>query len=82
MSRPKHPKKEIEAAVQYAESKGWRFIQAGNSSHAWGRLYFPEKSRDGCKISIWSTPKSAPIHAEQIKRAINKCLHKSENNND
>lgn len=32
--RPRHPNKHIEAAVQYAESLGWRFIKG--HGHRWG----------------------------------------------
>lgn len=75
MDRPKHPKKEIEQAVRYAEEHGWRYISAGGSAHCWGRLYCPERSRDGCMMSIWSTPRSPANHAEQILRAVKKCPH-------
>ena len=82
MGRPIHPKKEIEAAVQYAESKGWRFIDAGKSAHAWGRLFCPEQSRDGCQMSIWSTPKSADNHGKQIRRTVDRCPHGGEDDHD
>jgi hypothetical protein len=36
MARSRHPNKDIEAAVQYAENQGWRCIAAGH----WGRLLF------------------------------------------
>jgi hypothetical protein len=36
MARPVHPDKDIEAAVSFAESQGWRHIPPGNSAHAWG----------------------------------------------
>ncbi len=36
--RPRHPNKEIELAIKYAESKGWRYHPSGQSAHAWGRL--------------------------------------------
>jgi hypothetical protein len=34
--RPRHPNKEIEAAVQYAEVNGWTCTVLGG--HAWGIL--------------------------------------------
>lgn len=76
MIRQKHPKKEIEQALIYAEEKGWR-IDAGGS-HAWGKMYCPfndNECRCGefCITSIWSTPKSPVNHAKQIKRIINNC---------
>ena len=38
MSRKKHAKKEIEAALVYAESKGWKIEEAGKSAHV-GDVY-------------------------------------------
>ena len=54
MSRPRHPDKDIERAVKYAESQGWRFKLS--RGHAWGHLYCPGATRDGCRTSVWSTP--------------------------
>lgn len=75
MSRPKHPNKAIEAAIQYAEDNGWRYREAGGSSHAWGRLLCPEESREGCQMSIWSTPRNPENHAKQIRRRVDNCEH-------
>lgn len=74
-SRKKHPNKEIEKAIQYAESKGWRYKKAGQSAHAWGRLLCPFGERDGCSLSVWSTPRNADVHAEQIKKRVKQCKH-------
>ena len=75
MSRKKHPSKEIEAAIQYAESHGWHYKQAGSSAHAWGRLLCPLHRREGCMMSIWSTPRNPYVHAEQIKKQVANCTH-------
>lgn len=77
MPRKRHSKKDIEEALVYAESHGWRIEPA--TGHAWGRLYCPYNSADCrcgeyCVISIWSTPKSASNHARQIRRVIDRCL--------
>jgi len=72
----KHHNKDIRKSVEYAVSKGWRVEDAGNSSHAWARLKCPETSREGCMISIWSTPRVPENHARQIIRAVDKCPHK------
>jgi len=74
--RKQHPNKEIEAAIVYAEKHGWRHKKAGGSAHAWGRLYCPRMDREGCSMSIWSTPKSPEHYAKQIKRKVNNCPHK------
>ena len=53
----------------------WRVTDAGSSSHAWTRLKCPESSRDGCIISVWSTPRVPQNHASQIMRVVDKCPH-------
>lgn len=73
--RKKHPNKEIEMAIQYAESRGWRYKKAGNSAHAWGRLLCLLENREGCSMSIWSTPINTDIHARQIRKRVNACPH-------
>ena len=39
MARFPHPKKDVEDALAYAESHGWRIKEEG--SHAWGKMYCP-----------------------------------------
>ena len=73
--RPKHPNKDIEQAIRYAESKHWRYQPTGNSAHAWGRMLCPLATRDGHAMSVWSTPKSAENHARQIIRNVDACEH-------
>jgi hypothetical protein len=76
MSRPRHPNKHIEAAIQHAESLGWR-VQL-SSGHAWGKLFCPHRARGSCIISVWSTPRSPENHARQIRRAVDRCPHDQE----
>ena len=76
MMRTRHPKKEVEEAVRYAEECGWR-IEVGGS-HAWGRMYCPyndPECRCGefCITSIWSTPRNMVNHARQLKRIVSNC---------
>lgn len=73
--RKKHPNKEIEAAIQYAESNGWQYKSTGGSAHAWGRFICPLHTREGCMMSIWSTPRNPYAHADQIKRQVDRCPH-------
>ncbi len=75
-ARTKHPKKEVEDALQYAEDAGWRVSVGG--SHAWGRIYCPfndSECRCGefCIASIWSTPRNPGNHARQIRRVVDNC---------
>ena len=78
MIRKKHPKKEIEEAIQYAEVQGWRYRKVGGSAHAWGSLLCSFQGREGCRMSVWSTPRDAEIHARQIQRRVNACPHDEE----
>ncbi len=75
MKRKKHPKKVIEEAIRYAETQGWQYKNTGNSAHAWGRLLCPFKKREGCSMSIWSTPRDTQAHASQIRKRVNACPH-------
>jgi len=59
MSRPRHPDKHIEGAVQHAESLGRR-VQMSNGP-AWGFLLCPQNTRDGCSIGVYSTPRKPEI---------------------
>ncbi|WP_457436776.1 hypothetical protein [Pseudomonas sp. TE3786] len=76
MTRSAHPKKEIEYALKYAESQGWRVLQGG--SHCWGKIYCPyndAECRCGefCISGIWSTPKSPGNFASAIRRVVDNC---------
>jgi hypothetical protein len=76
MSRPVHPKKEVEAAIKHAESNGWRVVHGG--AHAWGKLYCPyddDECRCGefCIAGIWSTPRNAQNHANALRRVVDHC---------
>ena len=78
MVQPKHPNKEIEQAIRYAESKRWRYYSSEHSAHAWGRLLCPLTAREVHSMSIWSTPKSADNHARQIRRNVDACEHRGD----
>lgn len=73
-TRPRHPNKEVEEAVLYAEAKKWNWRKQGH----WGRLYCPKADRDGCQVGVNGTPRDADIHARQIKRAVDRCPHQKE----
>ena len=76
MARSKHPKPEIEAAIQHAEEHGWSVEEGG--AHAWGKMYCPYNDKNcrcgiHCITSIWSTPQNAGNHGKQLKRAVYNC---------
>ncbi|WP_349367349.1 hypothetical protein [Salinarimonas sp.] len=60
--------------MAYAESQGWSFRKQGH----WGRLYCAKADRDGCQVGVNGTPKNADNHARQIVRAVNRCPHRQE----
>ena len=72
---PTHPNKHIEAALQYARSKGFRVEKAGPRAHPWGSIKCPAGSREGCMMSVWSTPKNPERHARAIRRWVDNCPH-------
>ena len=72
-ARPTHPNKDIEAAVAFAEARGWQYVHS--NGHPWGRLQFHYGQQGGCQFSVWSTPKNAFDHARQIIRRVNRCPH-------
>jgi len=78
MARPKHPNKEIEAALLYAETHGWTVEKASGSAHCWGQLRCPANNSGCwqglyCQQSVWSTPKNPANHARLLKRIVDKC---------
>jgi hypothetical protein len=81
MTRNRHPKKEVEEAIKYAEEFGWQ-IEVGGS-HAWGKMKCPYNERDCrcgkfCIASIASTPRNAANHAKQIRRVVDNCTKKDD----
>ncbi|MGP2522129.1 hypothetical protein ACTUSX_19865 [Pantoea ananatis] len=71
----KHPNKYIQAAIEYAVSKGWDWVAPGNSAHCFCKLRCgnPEDEHRGHQMSVWSTPRSAENHAKQIRSMVDKC---------
>ena len=79
--RPRHPNKEIEAAVAYAEEQGWSWFKV--KGHAWGKLNCARHDRNGCTVFVWSTPKVPENHARQTgARLIAARTRKEEKNGD
>ncbi len=68
--RGRHPKKEVEGALRDAEAGGWLVTPKG-AGHRWGVA----ECGGGCRVSIWSTPKSPGNHAKDVRRAVERCPH-------
>lgn len=80
--RRSHAKKEVEAALVYAETRGWLVIPGKGRSHAWGKMFCPLNQADCrcgefCITSIWSTPRSAGNHASMLRRVVDNCTASS-----
>lgn len=78
MTRLKHPNKEIEAALEHAENRGWSIEKTKGHAHAWGKMKCPQNDPacwggKNCTKSIWSTPKRPQDHAKDLKRIVDKC---------
>jgi len=73
----RHPKQEVEEALAAARTAGWS-VERTVSGHRWGVMRCSEHSRDGCQVSIWSTPGNAGNHANQLRRALERCPHTQE----
>jgi len=71
--RPRHPKKEVEDAVRFAESRGWVVTMRGGG-HAWGVLRCGSGSGAGhCQVWVFSTPSDPGTHAKKIVRQVLDC---------
>ncbi|PLR37299.1 hypothetical protein CYR55_10170 [Chimaeribacter californicus] len=67
-----HPNKHIQAAIEYALSQGWTFLEG--RGHAFGRLYCGTPHHREHMMSVWSTPAVPERHACQIRRKVDSCL--------
>lgn len=74
MSRREHPNKEIDAVVEEAVRSGWT-LSISKKGHAWGQLFCEFKSRGGCILRVWSTPRNPEAFAKDLRRRIAKCSH-------
>ena len=74
-----HGSKELpERNRRDAERLGW--VVERRSGHAWGLLKcrkHDDQCRCGrfCRMSVWSTPRSAGNHARQLITRIDGCIH-------
>ena len=92
IERHRHPNKEIEKALVYAEEHAWRVKDAKGHPHS--IMYCPHNDKDCrcgefCITSVWSTPRSPEAHARQLRRVIDNCTggaasedEKTEDNNE
>ncbi len=74
--RAKHPKKDVEEALRFAEENGW-LVRPTASGHRWGEMTCGHQDADRCRISIWSTPKNPGNHANHLRRKVRNCPHQT-----
>jgi hypothetical protein len=73
--RSKHPKKDVEEALQEAEVAGM-IVEDGHGH--WGVIWCPGDEDHRCPrpFWVWSSPKNAQNHAKQIRRYTARCTHR------
>lgn len=72
--RARHPKKDVEQALRFAEENGWQ-VRPTASGHRWGEMTCGLAGHDSCRVSIWSTPKNPGNHASRLRRKVRNCPH-------
>ncbi|MHB8467668.1 MAG: hypothetical protein ACYDH6_20370 [Acidimicrobiales bacterium] len=70
-ARPRHPRKQVEEVLRYAEERGWSVVKRRGRGHAWGVARCPAV----CTKWVWSTPADADNHAREIRHAVDACPH-------
>ena len=66
----RHPKKEVNAALDYADSVRFT-VERTVAGHKWGRII----CACGAWVSVWSTPRSPENHGRQLRRWVDQHLH-------
>ncbi len=74
MNKQRHSKKEVAAAIEYAQRNGWG-VDYGGKSHVCATLYCPGGPECCRPLRVYSTPQNPGNHAKQIIRAIDRCGH-------
>jgi hypothetical protein len=87
MARRRHPKKEVERALQDLERLGWQVEVRKTSGHAWGLLRCPNPRTDCrcgefCQMTINATPQNAATHAAKLLQKANGCVQIREERRD
>lgn len=65
MARDRHQRKQVEEALQFAESLGCQ-VEVRHAGHTWGHVVAPNSQR----MRVWSTPKDADVAAKIIRRFV------------
>lgn len=68
VSKWSHSKSQVRKALDEADDKvGFNVVDSSSQGHSWGYVLC-----EGCgqKLFVWSTPRSADNHANQIRRFL------------
>ena len=65
MVRDRHQRKQVEAALRFAEAKGC-LVEVHHAGHTWGLVV----ASNGQQLRVWSTPKDADVAAKMIRRFV------------
>jgi hypothetical protein len=65
VARDRHQRKQVEAALRFAEEQGCS-IEVRHSGHTWGHVV----AANGQRLRVWSTPKDADVAANMIRRFV------------
>jgi hypothetical protein len=69
--RPRHKNKHVEAALKYAETRGWK-VEYRGSGHVWSRMTCPHGHSEH-QMTIYSTPAIPEHHASRIRAFADRC---------
>jgi hypothetical protein len=73
---PKHPEKEVNTALDHADSRGLQ-VERTAAGHRWGRIV----CSCGAWVSVWSTPRSPHNHGRQLRRWVDQHVHEADEEN-
>jgi lysophospholipid acyltransferase (LPLAT)-like uncharacterized protein len=65
VARDRHQRKQVEAALHFAEARGC-LVEVRHAGHMWGVVVAP----NGQRLRVWSTPKDADAAARMIRRFV------------
>jgi hypothetical protein len=66
----KHPKKEVNEVLDYADMLGHKVEQTA-AGHKWGRI----TCSLGHRVSVWSTPRNPGNHARDLRKWADQHVH-------
>jgi len=72
--RRRHPKKDIEAALRFAEAAGW-IVEEIHRGHRWGIVRCPTGAD---VVAVWSTPRDPATLGKRIRQQVERCPHRPE----